>query len=123
MFNVKVIGVLYVNYVNNDPERPFYSLNITQKKKDGEEYFYVNIFFNEDVEVPENGTKIKVKGEGRLFRDKNTKVTRISISNAEIIEEIQENNFLLDESDTPITESITSSTDLFEGKTTDDFAF
>ena len=31
MFNVKVIGVLYVNYVNNDPERPFYSLNITQK--------------------------------------------------------------------------------------------
>ena len=73
--------------------------------------------------MPENGTKIKVKGEGRLFRDKNTKVTRISISNAEIIEEIQENNFSLDESDTPITESITSSTDLFEGKTTDDFAF
>lgn len=124
MFNVETIGVLCVNYVNQDLERPFYSLNITQHKKDRDEYFYVNIFFKEGESIPENRTKIRVKGEGRLFKDKNTKVTRISISEAEILEEIPEEEISIAEEDIPITENITASTDLFgDDITPDKFAF
>ena len=121
MFKVEVIGTLYINYVNGDPEKPFYSLNITQAKKDGAEYFYVNIFFKEGIIIPDNGTKIRVKGDGKLFRDKNTKVVRISISNAQI-EEIIENEQKITEEDVPLSEPKLS-TDLFDNKSIDEFAF
>lgn len=121
MFKVEVIGTLYINYVKGDLDKPFYSINITQSKRDGEEYFYVNIFFKEGITIPDNGTKIRVTGDGKLFRDKNTKVVRISISNAQI-EEIIENEQKITEEDVPLSESKLS-TDLFDNKSIDEFAF
>ena len=121
-----------VVYVNGTIDKPYYSINIAQKNKKGEEYFYVNIFWDRETEIPEHESKIRGKGKCRLFRDRNTNVVRMSISDAIIIENLGKNipEAKIQSEMSPYAfeekkedDNMVNIDDAFEDKIVEDFAF
>jgi hypothetical protein len=123
IFNVEVEGYLNINYQNNDPTLPFYALRIPQFNGSSTRNYYVNVFFKKNVGVPENGLKIRIKGIGKLFKDMKSKVTRFCITEATIEEVADEDGeFEVKSEDVPL-KTISSSTELFDNKSSDEFAW
>lgn len=69
-------------YRNSQAE--WYSLIVRQYNKD----FYINVYWKKDEPVPTVNHKVHVKARGRLFRDRKTLVTRISLYDAVVLEDL-----------------------------------
>ena len=62
----------------------WYSLLIRQTGR----AFYVNIYFKAGEPIPNENHKVHIKARGKLFIDKKTHKTRISLYDAEVIEDL-----------------------------------
>lgn len=60
------------------------SLLIRQYNKD----FFVNVYFKEGEIIPSQNHKIHFKAKGRFFKDKKTMITRFSLSETEVLEDL-----------------------------------
>lgn len=50
--------------------------------------YYINAYFQRGTFIPENNHKVHFKARGKLFKDKKTKITRLSFYDTEVIEDL-----------------------------------
>lgn len=79
--DIKCIGTVK-KYRNSVTE--WYSLLIRQYNQ----IHYVNVYWKEGEPIPTQDHKVHIKGRGKLFKDKRTQVTRFSIMDAEVLEDL-----------------------------------
>lgn len=84
--DIRVMGTLK-KYRNEVTE--WYSLLVRQYNKD----FFVNIYFKKGEAIPAQNHKLNIKCRGKLFSDKKTFVTRLSLYDAEVIEDLGIDDF------------------------------
>ena len=79
--NITLFGTLkkYNNRFSN-----WYSILVRQNGKT----FYINAYFKEGEPIPNENHKLHLKARGKLFSDKRTRITRLSLYDTEVIEDL-----------------------------------